>query len=173
MATHGPLDPDAVAYRRYADSFQWWALFDHGVFSGNFAEREPLFPIVVNAYFQVLGSSDFHLRVVSVTLSIAVGVLSVIAARRRLSWWPALAVGFLVALSPPLIDESVRGLRLELEMLVLLLLYIALARGPAKRPLLDAVLVAVLGPALLPTRPSHSPFSARPVSIPFRAPSPP
>jgi len=169
IATHAPLDSDAVTYRIYADGFQWWPLFDHGIFSGNFSEREPLFPMVVNAYFQVLGSSDFHLRVVSVTLSIAVVVVSVIAARRRLSWWPALAVGFLVAVSPPLIDESVRGLRLELEMLVLLLLYIALDRGPAKRPLLDAVLVSVLGAAMVLTRTYYLPLFGVAVAISFLA----
>ncbi len=157
MATRGPLDPDAVAYRAYADTFQWWPLFDHGIFSGNFSEREPLFPMVVNAYFQVLGSSDFHLRVVSVTLSIGVVILSVLAARRRLSWWPALAVGLLVAVSPPLIRESVRGLRLELEMLELLLLYIALDRGPAKRPLLEAVLIGILGAVMVLTRTYYFP----------------
>jgi hypothetical protein len=165
----GPLDPDAVAYRMYADSFQWWPLFDHGVFSGNFSEREPLFPMVVNAYFQVLGSSDFHLRVVSATLSIAVVILSVLAARRRLSWWPALAVGLLVAVSPPLIRESVRGLRLELEMLELLLLYIALDRGPAKRPLLEAVLIGVLGGAMVLTRTYYFPVFGVAVAISFLA----
>jgi hypothetical protein len=169
IAAHGPLDADAVAYRMYADRFQWWPLFDNGVFSGNFSEREPLFPMVVHAYFQVLGSSDFHLRVVSVTLSIAVVILSVIAARRRLSWWPALAVGLLVAVSPPLIRESVRGLRLELEMLVLLLLYIALDRGPAKRPVLDAVLVGVLGAAMVLTRTYYFPVFGVAVAISFLA----
>jgi hypothetical protein len=163
------LDPDAAAYRVYADRFQWWPFSEHGLFSGNFSEREPIFPMVVHAYFQALGSSDFHLRVVSVTLSIAVVVLSVIAARRRLSWWPALAVGLLVAVSPPLIDESVRGLRLELEMLVLLGLYIALDRGPAKRPLLDAVLVGVLGAAMVLTRTYYFPLFGVAVAISFLA----
>jgi hypothetical protein len=169
IETQGPLDPDAIAYRMYADSFQWWPLFDHGLFSGNFSEREPLFPMVVNAYFQVLGSSDYHLRVVSLTLSIAVVIFSVIAARRRLSWWPAIAVGLLVAVSPPLIRESVRGLRLELEMLELLLLYIALDRGPAKRPLLDAVLLGVLGAAMVLTRTYYFPVFGVAVAISFLA----
>lgn len=169
MDTQGPLDPDAIAYRMYADSFQWWPLFDHGVFSGNFSEREPLFPMVVNAYFQVLGSSDYHLRVVSLTLSIAVVIFSVIAARRRLSWWPALAVGLLVAVSPPLIRESVRGLRLELEMLELLLLYIALDHGPAKRPLLDAALVGALGAAMVLTRTYYFPVFGVALAISFLA----
>lgn len=169
FAVHGPLDPDAHQFRLYADSFQWWPPFDHGIFSGNFSEREPLFPMVVHIYFQALGSSDFHLRVVSATLSIAVVILSVIVARRRLSWWPALAVGLLLAVSVPLIRESTRGLRLELEMVVLLLLYFALDRGPAKRPLLDAILVGVLGAAMVLTRTYYLPVFVAAVAVSFTA----
>src|SRR5205814_2188660 len=62
-----PLDPDAIVYRVYGDSFRWWPPWDHGIFSASFGEREPFFPLVVHAYFDVLGSSDFHLRVVSTT----------------------------------------------------------------------------------------------------------
>jgi hypothetical protein len=170
FSVHGPLDPDAVGYRFYGDSFQWWPLFDHGLLSGNFSEREPLFPMVVHAYFQVLGSSDFHLRVVSSTLSIAVVVLSVVAARRRLRFWPAaLAVGLLVAVSEPLILESVRGLRLELEMVVVLLLYLALDRGAARRPLLDALLVGAIGAAMVLTRTYFFPVFVAAVAISFLA----
>ena len=53
----GLLDPDAIGFRTYADRFQWWPLFDRGIFSGNFAEREPLYVMIVHAYFQVMGSS--------------------------------------------------------------------------------------------------------------------
>jgi hypothetical protein len=170
MAVRLPLAPDAIGYRAYADSFQWWPLFDHGIFSGNFKEREPFFPMVVHAYFQVLGSSDFHLLVVSATLSVAVVVLSVVAARRRLKFWPAaLGVGLLLAVSVPLIQESVRGLRLELEMVVLLLLYIALDRGPARRPVLDAVIVGALGAAMVLTRTEFIPVFGAAVAISFLA----
>ncbi len=167
FAVSGPLDPDAFVYRLYANSFQWWPFSEHGLFSGNFSEREPLFPMVVHAYFQVLGSSDFHLRVVSVTLSIAVVVLSVVAARRLLRWPAALLVGFLVAVSGPLIQESVRGLRLELEMVVLLLLYMALDRGPSRRPLLHALVVGAIGAAMVLTRTYYLPIFAAAVLLAF------
>jgi len=161
------LDPDAVAYRLYADRFQWWPFSEHGLFSGNFSEREPLFPMVVHAYFQVLGSSDFHLRVVSVTLSIAVVVLAVVAARRLLRWPAALLVGFLLAVSGPLIQESVRGLRLELEMVVLLLLYLAIDRGPSRRPLGHAILVGAIGAAMVLTRTYYVPVFVAAVLLAF------
>jgi len=169
FATLGPMDPDAVGYRIFADRFQWWPLAENGLFSGNFAEREPLFLMVVHAYFQVLGSSDFHLRVVSGTLSIAVVIVSVIAARRRLSWGSALAIGLLLAISVPLVRESVRGLRFELEILVLLLLYIALDRGPSKHPLRDAVLIGLLGAAMVLTRTYYLPVFVVAVAIAFIA----
>jgi hypothetical protein len=144
-----PADPDAVGYRTYADRFQWWPLFDRGLFSGNFSEREPLYPMVAHIYFQVLGSSDFHLRVVSSTLSVAVVILTVVAARRRLqTWWAPALVGLVIAISGPLIFESYRGLRLELETLLVLGLYLALDRKPARRPFLDATLIGVLGAAM-------------------------
>jgi O-Antigen ligase len=167
FAVNGPLDPDAIAYRVYADRVQWWPFSEYGLFSGNFSEREPLFPMVVHAYFQVLGSSDFHLRVVSVTLSIAVVVLSVVAARRLLRWPAALLVGFLVAVSGPLIQESVRGLRLELEMVVLLVLYLALDRGPSKRPLLHAIAIGVIGAAMVLTRTYYLPVFVVAVALTF------
>jgi hypothetical protein len=144
-----PVDPDAVGYRTFGDRFQWWPLFDNGIFSGNFAEREPLYPMVVHIYFQILGSSDFHLRVVSVTLSIAVVIVTMVAAQRRLhTWWAPVLVGLVIAISGPVVYESDRGLRLELETLLVLGLYLALDRKPARRPFLDAALIGLLGAAM-------------------------
>jgi hypothetical protein len=168
FAVTSSLDPDAIAYRIYADRFQWWPLFGSGIFSGNFGEREPLFVMVVHAYFQVLGSSDFHLRVVSATLSVAVVILTVIAAGRLLVSWPArIGVGLMVAVSGPLIQESTRGLRLELEMVLVLLLYIALARRPAQRPVVDAIVVGLLGAAMVLTRTSFIPLVGVAITISF------
>jgi hypothetical protein len=164
----GPVDPDAIFYRMFADRFQWWPLFDNGLFSGNFAEREPLFPMVVHIYFQVLGSSDFTERVVSVTLSIAVVIVSIVAAWRRLqTWWAPVLVGFVVAVSGPLIQESYRGLRLELETLLILGIYLALDRGTVRRPLLDAVMVGLLGAAMALTRTYYIPVFIAAVSVTY------
>jgi hypothetical protein len=164
----GPVDPDAIFYRIAADRFQWWPLFDNGIFSGNFAEREPLFPMVVHIYFQVLGSSDFHERVVSATLSIAVVIVSMVAARHRLqTWWAPVLVGFVVAISGPLIQESYRGLRLELETLLILALYLALDRARVRRPFLDAVIVGLLGAAMALTRTYYIPVFIAAVSVTY------
>ena len=153
FAIRGPLEPDAAEYSLLAKSFRWSPFSDHWLFSGNFGLREPFFPLVVHGYYQLLGSSDFHLHVVSATLSVAVVVLALLAAGRRLRSWPArLAVGLLVAASSPLIGESSRGQRTELEMCLVLLVYLALDRRPARRPLLDALLVGVLGALLVLTR---------------------
>ena len=163
-----PVDPDASGYRIYADRFQWWPLFDNGIFSGNFAEREPLFPMIVHLYFQILGSSDFHLRVVSATLSIAVVIVSMVAARRRLqTWWAVILVGFVIAISGPLIQESYRGLRLEEETLLILGLYLALDRGPARRPWLEAVLLGLLGAAMALARTYFIPVFIAAVAVSF------
>lgn len=168
FAQRAALDPDAVSYRIYADRFQWSPFSASGLFSGNFGEREPFFPLVVHAYFQLIGSSNFHLRVVSSTLSIAVVILAVLAARRLLvSWWARLAVGLMVAVSGPLIAESTRGLRLELAMVLLLLLYLALDRAAARHPILDAVMIGLLGAALVLTQTYFLPVFIAAVTVSF------
>lgn len=170
FATTGLPAPDAVAYRMYADRFQWWPFADFGFFSGNFLEREPMFPMALHVFFALFGSSDFHERVLSVVLSIVVVALSMVAAQRRLLLWPAvMLVGLLLALSGPLIEESIRGLRLELEMSLLVLLYIALDRGPAKRPLLDALGLGAIGAAMVLTRTYYLPVFVIAVLLSFLA----
>ena len=165
---HLPTEPDAIGYRTYAERFQWWPLFDNGIFSGNFYEREPLFPMVVHVYFQLIGSSDFHVRVVSATLSVAVVILSVVAARRRLqTWWGPLLVGLVMAISGPLIQESYRGLRLEQETLLILGLYLALDREPARRPVLDAIAIGLLGAAMALARTYFIPVFIAAVAVSF------
>lgn len=163
------LDPDAIVYRIYADSFRWWPPWESGLFSGNFGEREPLFPMLVNAYFRVLGSSDFHLRVVSSTLSVLGVVLTLVAARRRLAWPAGLAVAGIVALNRPLVDESLRGLRTELELCLVLALYLVLDRPPSLRPRLDAMLGGLVGLALVLTRTFYLPMILVAIVISFFA----
>ena len=164
----GVLDPDAIGYRIFADRFQWWPLFDHGIFSGNFGQREPLFPMIAHLYFQMLGSSDFHLRVVSATLSVAVVILTVVAAGHLLVSWPArLGAGLMVAISGPLIHEGTRGLRLELETVLVLLFYIALARPPSRRPAFGAAAIGLLGGALALTQTSLIPLVGVAATVSF------
>jgi len=163
----GPLDPDAVVYRIYADRFQWWPPWENGIFSANFSEREPLFPLVVHAYFDALGSSDFHIRVVSSTLSVFAVPLTLVAAKRRLSWPVALTVAAIVALNTHLVNESVRGLRTELELCEVLGLYIVLDRPPSPRPRRESIVAGVLGAALVLTRTFYLPMILMATGISF------
>jgi hypothetical protein len=150
------LDPDAITYRFYADKFHWWPL-DQGVFCGCFSEREPFFILLIRSTFDLLGSSDFHLRILSVALSLAVVLLSIVAARRRLAWPSALAIGILIALNIPLVHEGARGLRTELETVCLLLLYLLLDRGPDPHPGRDALGTALVAAASVLTRTYYLP----------------
>jgi O-Antigen ligase len=153
-----PLDPDAINYRIYADRFQWWPPWQNGVFSAEFSEREPLYPLVIHAYFDVLGSSDFHLRVVSSSLSVLAVALTLFAARRRLRWPLALAVTAIVAMNQPLINESYRGLRTELEFCALLTLYLVLDRKGPQRNSVTPLIMGASGALLVLTRTFYLPM---------------
>lgn len=147
-----PLEPDASGYRAFGDAFEWWPLWAKGLFSGSSGMREPFFPLVVRAYFDVLGSSDFHLRVVSSTLSMLAVPLSIVAARRRASIVPSLGVGAVVALNSNLIAESARGLRTELELVLLLLVYIVLESHSSRTGTRSAGGAGLTAAALVLTR---------------------
>ncbi len=150
------LDPDAVTYRLYADQFRWWPL-DKGLFCGCFSEREPFFLVLIRGTFDVLGSSDFHLRVLTVTLSLTVVILAILAARRRVSWLAALAVGVVLALNIPLVHEGTRGLRTDLEAACLLVLYWLLDQGPSPRPGREVLWISLAGAASVLTRTYYVP----------------
>ena len=163
-----PLDPDAVVYRVYAESFRWWPPWVNGLFSASFGEREPFFPLVVHLYFDALGASDFHLRVVSSTLSVLAVPLVLVAARRRLGWGLALAIAAAVVVARPLVDESVRGLRTELEMCAVLILYALLDRTASVRwP--TTIAIGLVGAALVLTRTFYLPMVLVAVCISFVA----
>lgn len=152
------LDPDAVGYRVFGDSFQWWPPWDYGLFSANFGIREPLFPLVTHGFFDAFGSSDFHLRLVSAVFSVVAVGLTVVAARRRLAWPLSLTAGALVALNANLVNESFRGLRTELEMALLLASYALLDRSTATSPAWDGLASGITGAALVLTRVFYLPL---------------
>src|SRR5207247_2410375 len=81
-----PLDPDAINYRVFAERFDWWPPWTNGLFSANFGEREPLYPMLLHSYFALFGASDFHVRAVSTILSVVALVTTMVAARRWVSW---------------------------------------------------------------------------------------
>lgn len=150
------LDPDAQGYRALADRM---ALFtsDNGFFSGDWGQREPLFILAVKLFFDVVGSSDYHLRLFSTLLSVvAVGAV-MFAATRMFGPTSGIVCGILMAVNEPLQREAARGLRLELEM-VLLVCYWILAFGWS-RPggLTHAALLGVWGGMLALLRMTYFP----------------
>ncbi len=150
-----PLDPDAQGYRLYAHRMSLFT--DTGFFSAQFSEREPMFVFVVHNLFKLIGESDFHLRLVSFLLSIVVIWLVIRIGQRLFGVWAGWVMGLLVAVNRPLGIESARGLRLELEMIVLLI-YVFCAvmwKGPKGMP--RAIILGIMGGLLLLTRTTYLP----------------
>ncbi len=148
-----PLEPDALGYRLLAERLVPFT--DTGVYSAGFGIREPFFLLVSKGVFAVLGSSDLHLRLVSFVGSLVAVALAWRLGRRLAGGWGWIA-GALLAISVPAIVESGRGLRLELEM-ILLLLVVETAFLSDRRWSQRAVATGVLGGLLLLTRASHLP----------------
>jgi len=124
---YSTLDLDAQGYKLYAD---WLVPFtDTGFYSAQFSMREPFFLLVAKGFFQLLGSSDTHLRLVSLFLSMLVIYLVYMIARELFGQSWGLLTALVIALNLPLIIESGKGLRLELEMaLILLFCYLGFIR---------------------------------------------
>lgn len=115
-----PADPDAASYLTYAKNFTWLST-DHGFYSGNFNEREPLHVAALNAWLRFWGQNAPAVRLYTVSLSailiVAIGIFIWKLSDRALF---GIAASWIVAVSPAWIDESVRGLRLETMSLLLL-----------------------------------------------------
>lgn len=147
-----PLDSDAWMYRWYSSFFSPFT--DKGFLSAAFGIREPMFIFVAWLYAKLFGASDLGFRVMTVLLSVA-GVWSVLRVARML-FGPVLgqAIGLLMAINGPLAAESVRFLRLELE-IVLAMAYLAVALALLKRSpnvLLSAAALSLAGALLASTR---------------------
>ena len=152
---YSPLDPDAQGYRLYAERMTLFG--EHGFYSASFSMREPFFLLVARAFFQVFGPSDTHLRSVSLLLSLVAILLTYRLAGELLGYGLGLLAALAMALNIPLIVESGRGLRLELEM-VLLLLFCHV--GFVKRemaPLPRFFFLGFLGGLIVLTRSSYFP----------------
>jgi hypothetical protein len=108
-----PPDPDVIAYMAYAHQLDWFSP-DHGFFSGNFNEREPLHVAGLNLWFRLWGdtapSVQWYTMCQSALLIPAAGAF-VWALTRK--WWLGVVASWAMALNPAWIDEAVRGLRLE------------------------------------------------------------
>ena len=120
-AVDRPLDPDARVYRYLASSMDLFSP-DHGFYSANFNEREPGFVLAVHGFFLATHDSEYHLRLLTVSLSVVLVLVAMALAWTMCGPIAAIVTGLLLALNAPLIGESVRGLRLEGETIVWLLL---------------------------------------------------
>lgn len=117
-ALERPLDPDAQGYATFARQLRLFS--GTGFYSGAFEKREPLWILSVHAWFSLVGPSAAHLKLLTLTLS-AAGVWAM--TRLATSLFGAAAGwlgGLMFAVSAPLAFESSRGLRLELELLLLI-----------------------------------------------------
>ncbi len=150
-----PLDPDAVGYRTYADRMN--LLSENGFYSGNFGEREPFFLLVTKIFFQIFGSSDTHLRLLSLLLSLGVIYLVYKQAVDLFGLGWGLVACSAIALNLPLARESGRGLRLELEMVLLLLFCQVAFVRKEQAPFRRFFLMGLLGGFIVLTRASHLP----------------
>jgi hypothetical protein len=84
-------------------------------------------------------------------------VLVVWATRRFLGEWQSLLAGLLMALAEPLQAESVRGLRLEFELVLLTIYLVAAFRPTRKGSIVHAIVLGLLGGLLALTRSTYLP----------------
>ena len=148
-----PADPDVVMFMRYARSLRWFTS-DHGFYSGNFLEREPVHVAALHLWSHLWGdtiaATKFYTLVLSVLLIVAAGAF---VWKLAADWRLGGLASWIVALSPAWIEESVRGLRLE----SLTLVFVALlgtwrwgrgATGAVLLGLLGGLMALIQSPAL-------------------------
>mgnify|MGYP006955963377 CR=1 FL=1 len=120
MARGFPVDPDVVSYMAYARSFDWFSQ-NHGFYSGTFGEREPLYVAGLDVWFRLWGDTFPAIRLLTVVASILL-----VSASGLFIWQiseSAILGGLaacIVAVNPVWVEESVRGLRLEVLSLLLI-----------------------------------------------------
>lgn len=109
-----PLDPDAVGYRQITEAMK------HPY---DTSYREPLWIWVIKIWYVLLGSSDLSLRVLSILFSLflLIGAYKLFSSCVH-GALPTLITVTLLAVNPYLAFMSVRGLRLELYTIAILLL---------------------------------------------------
>ena len=150
-----PLDPDAQGYRAYAQALTWTG--PQGFYSAGFGEREPLHPATVKLALWLLGDSDVSLRLLTLILSVGVVYLGYRLGRALLGTTWGLGAGLFLSVSVPAIIESGRGLRVELETLLLTGAAWLLLGSERSLPWPRAILAGILGGGLLLTRFPYAP----------------
>ncbi len=115
-----PPDPDTAAYMVYAQSLEWWTP-DHGFYSGNFMEREPVHVAALHVWLRLWGATVPATKFYTVCLSVfLIPVCGTWVWALSGQWAFGGLAAWVMALSPAWIDESVRGLRLESLTLILI-----------------------------------------------------
>lgn len=164
------LDFDTLGYHQLAHKMKLFS--ETGFFSAQFGEREPLFLLVVKGALGLLGDSETHVRLVSFFASLGVILMSERVGRRLFGLTLGLLAALMVAVSLPLARESVRGMRLEVE-LVLLLAFIEIAFLAKFRSIwVRAVLAGVLGGALTHMRATYLVGLSLPMLLAFASRKP-
>ena len=153
-----PLDPDARTFRAHAQRMELWS--PTGFYSAQFREREPGYVLATHLFFEVAGDSEFHLRLLGILLSVGVAYAGMRFAGAAVAPAAAPIAGLLLALDEPLVAESVRGLRLEFEIIAWLafLWLVCLRRYGSTRAWLCAA--GLSGAAVVLTRSSYLPAVA-------------
>lgn len=113
------LDPDVAAFVRFSRQLDWFS-DTHGFYSASFGIREPLHVAALSVWCQFWGDEYGMPRFYTVVLStVLIAVIGILAWRLFQRPWAGIASAWIMALNPVLIDESVRGLRLEAIILLL------------------------------------------------------
>lgn len=151
------LLPDAASYKGFADllpadaarlGLPPWLMF----YIRAFGVREPLWIFLIRGAFDLLGSSVFHLRLLSAILSVAVIAATIIFVRARLGPLAGLLAGLFLAINPAHITNSVLGLREELGTLLFLAVIALLCRRAPGAQWHWPVLAGVSAAAIVLTR---------------------
>lgn len=121
MARFLPTDSDVVAtYMPMARSFRWFSS-ETGFYSGAFGQREPLYLAILNTWFRLWGDSFPAIKWYSVCASMGLVVaMGLFIWKLSGLWWHGAIAAWVAAVNPALIDESVRGMRVETMSLLFL-----------------------------------------------------
>ncbi len=141
-----PPDLDAWGYQELARTMRLFS--DTGFFSARFGNREPLFLLILKGALVLLGDSQTHVRLVSLFASLAVILLGYRVGAKLFSRPLGLLAALAFAINLPLVRESVRGLRLETELILLLLFIEAAFLAKFRSVWVRAGLCGLLGGAL-------------------------
>lgn len=114
------LDADAIGYKNYAEAMTFNIFHNNGFYAGNFNEREPFYVFVTKLFFSIFGNSETHIRLLSFSLYIFSIYLLYLITKKLLGKIPGLLAALTMTFNIPLIIDSSRGMRLELEIVLIL-----------------------------------------------------